>query len=328
MFTIPGIDHGPKLGRKVDLTFQGDWGQANFHRICSWLCQEVVDRCTQDSRISIVNGIGGADAALAIHEGKVDLAISTPVAFANMAVKGVGLFEGNAIPKLRALAALPQDDRMTFALDAKYGINTFEQLRASRQALRIGIGQRDGLNFIGYAGYELMAAHGITDEWMAERGGRFIERERPEQTIHDALQGAVDGVVQEAIMTPWWQDYAKSRKLSFISFEPEIISRFEKSHGWNGGTLKAGYFDGLDADVGVLDFSDFVLLVSEDMPDDLAYLLTWCLCETKGAIERQFQHLPQNRTPLSYPMDPVKMARTIIPLHPAAERCYRDLGHI
>ena len=48
------------------------------------------------------------------------------------------------------------------------------------------------------------------------------------------------------------------------------------------------------------------------MPDDVAHLIAWCLGETRGALERQYRHLPPNRSPVSYPLDPAKMARTPI----------------
>ena len=31
----------PRLDRPVTLAFRGDWGQANMHRICGWLAQEI-----------------------------------------------------------------------------------------------------------------------------------------------------------------------------------------------------------------------------------------------------------------------------------------------
>ncbi|WP_321911939.1 TAXI family TRAP transporter solute-binding subunit [Burkholderia cepacia] len=328
MFKIPGMDQGPRLDRKLNLTLQGDWGQANFHRICSWLAQEIADRCASGTKIAIVNGVGGADAPLAIQSGDVDLAISTPCAFSTMATKGVGPFASNPVESLRALAVLPQDDRMTFALDSKYGIRTFEQLRESRLPLKLGIGKRDNVNLIGFAGEKLFAAHGITDAWLQERGGRFVERERPEQCLADASQGVVDGLIQEAIMTDWWIDVMRSRNMNLIPFETAALQSLEEAYGWRPATIKAGYFDGLDADVTALDFSDFQLLVSADLPDDVAYLITWCLCETKETMERQYHRFPKDRTPMGYPLNPEKMLRSSVTLHPGAEKCYRDLGHL
>ena len=73
-----------------------------------------------------------------------------------------------------------------------------------------------------------------------------------------------------------------------------------------------------------LDFSDFLILVRDDMPDDVAHLLTWCLVEQRAWIERQYRHLPPHRSPLSYPLVPERMGRTTVPLHPGAHRYFAD----
>ena len=70
------------------------------------------------------------------------------------------------------------------------------------------------------------------------------------------------------------------------------------------------------------------LLCREDLDDDLAYLITWCMIRTRQALEAQYAMLPQERSPLVIPIDPVEMANTPIPLHPAAERAYRDVGAV
>ena len=52
-------DHA-RIQRRVDFRFMGDWGQANLHRICGWLMQELGDRCDPASKMSVWAGRGGA----------------------------------------------------------------------------------------------------------------------------------------------------------------------------------------------------------------------------------------------------------------------------
>jgi hypothetical protein len=68
----------PMLERPVTVTFQGDWGQANLHRVCGWLSQELGDRAPAGSRFGIWSGRGGADAIRALLAGDVDIAVMTP----------------------------------------------------------------------------------------------------------------------------------------------------------------------------------------------------------------------------------------------------------
>src|SRR5690606_2949880 len=122
MYFIAGMGRGPQVNRAVQLKFGGDWGQANFHRIASWLSQEIYDRTQHGSRFSIWNTSGGSDALRAVADGDLDFAISTPAYFATMAVKGLGPFRDRPLNNLAAVAVFPQNDRLVLAIDKKFGI--------------------------------------------------------------------------------------------------------------------------------------------------------------------------------------------------------------
>ena len=96
-----------RLDRPVSLRFMGDWGAINLTRICGWLAQEVWDRSPGDTRSLIYTGRGNTDNLRAVAQGEVDVAVVTPSTFANMAIEGIGLFEGEAYPYLRALGEVP-----------------------------------------------------------------------------------------------------------------------------------------------------------------------------------------------------------------------------
>jgi hypothetical protein len=75
-----------------------------------------------------------------------------------------------------------------------------------------------------------------------------------------------------------------------------------------------------------LDFSDFLVLTRRDLPDDIAYAAAWVFGETRDVLERQYRHLPPERSPITYPLDPHLMGHTPLPLHPGAARYYEALG--
>ena len=69
----------PRISRSLRLNFMGDWGQANFHRICGWLCQELCDRSGPKTRVAIWNTFGGGiDMPHAVFDGEMDLCLATP----------------------------------------------------------------------------------------------------------------------------------------------------------------------------------------------------------------------------------------------------------
>lgn len=326
MIDLPGQGQGPRIDRTLELRCMGDWGQANFHRILSWLSQEIYDRSGPGSVVWIRNGAGGADAVRAVQDGAVDLAISTPASFARMALAGLGPFAGQPATALRALAVLPQDDRLVFGVDRRFEITDIGQVAERRLPLRIAVGSQNGQNFIGLGAKAMLEASGLGADQLASWGGRLVEYERPEQCLAGMARGEADAIVQEAIMTPWWLDMLKARDLVLLPWSDAALAHVEHTLQLQRAELRAGYFPGQDTALDVLDFSDFQLMVHRDLPDDVAHLITWCLCNTSRVIERQFHGFPPDRTPMGYPLVPSKMARTTLPLHPGARRYYEAAG--
>ena len=322
------MDNAPHVSRSITLHFYGDWGQANLHRVCGWLAQEVGDRAGPHSRFAIWNGRGGTDAVRALGRGQVDVALATPAAFVTMALDGRGPYAGEAFPHLRALGSVPQTDRLVLAVNAEIGIRSFADLRERRVSLRIATSPDDGVNHIGLAVQRIMMLEGIPRATLEGWGGSYLEDERPLPCVSHVREGRAHAVFHEAIMTSWWQNLANSRELTFIPVDATVLDQLERECSWPRAVLPAGYFRGLDTPLQTLDFSDFLVMVRADLPEDVAYLITWCMSETRAALEAQYRHIPPERSPVSYPLDPAKMARTPIPLHPGAERYYSEHGHL
>lgn len=317
----------PRIERSITLQFVGDWGLANFHRICSWLCQEFCDRSGPRSRVGIWNPVdGGIDAARAVFDGQVDLAILTPAMALPAALEGRSIFSGAPMASLRALAVLPQRDRMVLALPRALGISSFAELRERKPAISIATGEDNGQNLIGYVAKRFMEAHGIDEAELESWGGSYIESARPDLSMFRFRDGIADAALQEAIMTPWWLDAVKARDAILIPAEAAALERLAQEHGWGAADIAADFFPGQPEPVRTLDFSDFVIVVRDDMPEDVAHLLTWCLVERRDAIERQYRHLAPERSPLTYPLDPAAMARPSLPLHAGARRYYETAG--
>jgi hypothetical protein len=223
---------------------------------------------------------------------------------------------------------VPQTDRLVLAIDAKKGIHSFAELCEQRVPLRISTSADDGVNHIGLAVQRIMALEGLPRATFESWGGSYVEAEHPLPCITRAREGLADAVFHEAIMTPWWQELANSRDLTFIPIDAPVLDQLEREYNWPRAVLPAGYFRGLDAPLETLDFSDFLVIVRADMPEDVAYLLAWCIGETRAALEAQYRHIPPERSPVTYPLDPAKMARTPIPLHPGAARYYSEYGYL
>ena len=262
-----------------------------------------------------------------VENGEAHLAIGTPAGLMKKALTGGALFP-KAMPHLRALGVLPQNDRMVLAIHPKYNIKTFEDLRRQKPALRIATSTNDGTNFIGYVASKYMEAHGISEATLGLWGSKYLTAQRPEQCTALVESGEADALLQEAIMSPWWRELIEPNKLVPLSAELQALESLEKSLGLRTNPLPEGFWNNLSHDLPALDFSDFVIFVRDDMPAEVAYVLTWCLVETRHMLEAQYKHIPPARSGLTYPLEPKKMAQTPIPLHTGAHDYYSKAGYV
>ncbi|KAK4494414.1 hypothetical protein PRZ48_014712 [Zasmidium cellare] len=321
----------PKITRALQLRFAGDWGQANFHRILSWLTQEFCDRAGRGSSTTIRSlPDGGVSSTKDLHLGHLDLCLITPSGHTPAALDGTGMFAAaGPAPSLRALAVLPQRDRMVMAVHPRYGVSTWADIHRVKPPMRLVTSTDDGTSTIGYLAMKYLEAHGLNREVLESWGGELIDGGyRPDTCVDKVVDGEADCLLQEAIMTPWWRNLVEGGVLTPISAEPAALERLERELGLGPATVRAGFWENIPQETLGMDFSDFAVIVREDMPDDVAGLLTWILVNTRNVLESQYSHIPSERSPLTWPLDPKAMARTHLPLHPAAKRFYEDAGLI
>lgn len=319
----------PRIERPLHLNFIGDWGQANFHRVCAWLTQELCDYAGRGSTVATKSlPDGGLSAMRDVYEGKADLCIVTPSAHMRTALIGGGMFsQTGPMPSLRALGTLPQRDRMMLAVDPKYGVNSWEDIRREKPPLRIVTSTDDGSCFIGYLAIKFLEAHGLTRELLESWGGEIVDGGyRPDQCTDKVLSGEADCLLHEAIMTPWWRNLIESGRLVPIPAKDSALAKLHAEQGLGPAVIRGGFWKSVPEQIVAMDFADFTLVVSEDMPDDVASLLSWIFINTRLVLETQYTHIPAERSPLTWPLDPKAMADTHVPLHPAAKKFYQQAG--
>jgi len=209
----------PKLDRSLTLHFRGDWGRANLHRALGWLGYELLTLAGPQTRFAIWNGRGGYDNVAAVGHGEVDLALATPASFMPMAIGGKGPCGHETFPHIRALGHVPQHDRLVVALRRDLGIRSFAELREKRPGLRITLGPDDGVSFMGVGAQLLLAAHGLPRAELERWGCSFIEYEEPHLCTSAMRDGKADMIVQEAIMTDYWQELADKTNRTCVPSE-------------------------------------------------------------------------------------------------------------
>jgi uncharacterized protein len=315
-----------RLDRAITLNMMGDWGTANLHRICGWISAELWRRSRTGSRFATWAGRGGTDAIEAVLDGMVDTALFVPAGFAATVFRRLGICNRPDVGRLRALGTLPQDDRLVLAVDAALGIETFADLRRKRPRFRLVTGLDDGVNMTGFAAHRVLETARVGRSTIEAWGGAVLTGEAPWDTIPLATRGEADAVLFEAVMTPYWRELLAKRKMNFLPFEDEVLSALESRYAWRRATVPKERFTGLAAAFEALDFSDFLLICRDDLADDIGYVIAALLCETPQILEAQYRHLRPQDSPVTYPLEPRKIARAPIPHHEGARRYYAEHG--
>ncbi|MFB8281143.1 TAXI family TRAP transporter solute-binding subunit [Nocardia colli] len=315
----------PRIERDITLQFRADWGQANMTRICGWLAQEIGDRSGAGSRFATWAGRGGRDQTDALLTGEVDITVMTPAPAVRLVFDGSGPIGVVPQPKLRALGSITHRDRLIVAVDSSLAAQTVTDLAEVADRLIIATCPADGINTVGLAAHHGLRLAGADPESLLAKGARFAYWERPFPALHAFTTGAANVLINEAIMMPAWQHIADRRPVRYLDWGNTVFDGFAEL-GWGAATVPAGYLPGLETELRTLDFADLVVLCRDDLPDDIAYLTTWCMVQQRTALEAQYRHMDPDHTPVGYPLDPAAMATTPVPLHPAARRAYADLA--
>ena len=222
-----------RLDRPITLHLMGDWGIANLHRICGWVSAELWRRSPGGSKFARWAGRGGTDAITSVLDGDAGgRLLFVPAGFARTIFEGRGICARADVGRLRALGTLPQDDRLVFAIDARYGIHDFATLRAKCPPLRYSTAWDDGVNMTGFAAYRMLEALGIPPVTIEFWGGKLLLGEGPWDVIPRVTSGEADAVLFEAVMTPYWRDMCAARPVHFLPFEDAALDEVESKFAW------------------------------------------------------------------------------------------------
>ena len=260
----------------------------------------------------------GLNGAKLVANGKLDLVWINPSIIPSMAVRGVGPFRRKH--PLRALAVFPSWDRLVIAVSPKLGVRTMEELIEKKPKMNISIAVNDCVDFAIKA---LLKAHGIKQQDFVDWGGTVDEVVRPSNPHRreGIVSGDLDMVIDEGMDS--WGDVAVEHGMVFLPFSEGVLEKMEK-YGFQRAQLEGGRLAGIKEPTTVLDFSGWPIIVHEKFPADLAYHIAAVLDRIREEIPFDAPHTPSMKSLCTNteagPLD--------FPLHPGAERYYREKGYL
>ena len=285
----------------------------------------MTTRSQHEKGVSLSFAADGFRELRAVAQGKISLAWINPSVAATMAFKGKGAFR-RPLP-LRTIGVFPSYDVMGFAVHQSTGITSLAQIRKERIPLQLSTGKVTAA-FLAhhptmFTVHAVMKAAGFTPADIRKWGGKIQSVSRPSHPDRRAAieNGTVNAVFDEGIKS--WGQTAVDHGFRYLAVDGEIMKRMV-ALGYRSSVVPKSRFRGMLEDVKTVDFSGWPMVVHAGMPDDVAY----ALCE---AIEARKDLMPTDNY---RPLDPAQLcandeeAPCDVPLHPGAERFYREKGYL
>ncbi len=282
----------------------------------------TVRKETSESPGVSLQAYDGPSAIDQIARGELQMAIINPSTILNLAVLGTGPFK-EPIP-LRAITVIPDYDQMGFAVAESTGIQSLEEIRERRFPLRVSLrGRKDHALHI--MTDEVLGAVGFSlDDIVAWGGEVHYDGGIPTPThrVGAVERGERDAIFDEAIVV--WADRAAEIGMRFLPLDEPLLGKLE-AIGFRRGTIEKSLYPKLPSDVLTLDFSGFPLYTIASVSDDV-------VAGVCAALQARSDRIPWEGGDGPLPLE--RMCRDTvdgplgIPLHPAAERFWRERGYL
>jgi TRAP-type uncharacterized transport system substrate-binding protein len=256
-----------------------------------------------------------------VVSGKVQVAIMNPVDPLTLAYRGTGPF--NKPLPLRVVTVIPSEDQIAFAVSERTGVTSLDEIRERRVPLRVSLRKQPGHSTHFYIKHILNAAGFSLDDIKSWGGEIRYDAAIPQASERlDAIErGEIDAVFDEAINR--WIYKALDHGIYPLSLDGTLLARLEEM-GFRRAVIPKADYPKVPADVVSLDFSGWAVFTHANAPDDFITAFCRALETRKDRIPWQGEGpLPLERMCRNTPDTPL-----VIPLHPAAERFWRDCGYL
>lgn len=237
-----------------------------------------------------------------MDNGEVQIALANagPIYFA---YNGTGIFD----KKYEILAMFNMyPSTLQFIALKDSGINSVKDFKGKR----VCVGPPGGNTY--EVTYDMMDHVGLTKDDITESYLTFIE----------GVQAMKDGLIDVLVVlagapSPAAVDISSTRDIKIVPVEKEILDNLEPYY--RPGKIDAGTYKGVDEDVPSV-FVWNVIFCSDDFDEDLAYQLTKLWYENKDYLV--------NVHPILRYMDVNVATEVPIPMHPGAEKYFKEVGVI
>jgi TRAP-type uncharacterized transport system substrate-binding protein len=261
---------------------------------------------------------GGTGNPPLVSTGRADAAFGMAVV-GNWALQGEHAFD-QPLENLRALVGgWDQYFLVPMARGTGFDPDMTGFFESVRPQANVTLLQRGSVGAFG--GEQMLDIAGAGEEPLAANGGSY------EFGTFDMVKtrfagGTGDVFIQVGTVGhPGITEIAQQTPSTFLQPSEEILSAMNTQYGWEPASLPAGTFPGQDADV-TLPSTTTTLFASTEMSDDVAYTIVKTICDNVERLQTAHQALSE----FSCENGAWEEEVNGLPLHPGAERYYREQG--
>ena len=275
---------------------------------------ECINKSYPNSVVTIVPGNNGTNVPR-INNNEADIAMSDNV-FTSAGAAGEAPYD-KKMDNLASLAVM-QPQVFQIVANSNLGIDSFDQIIKNKMKVRISLGLAGGA--WPYFFEKLLAEYGLTIDDMSNWGCEILY-----QGIGDSCQmlsdDRIDVIVAAVFVpTPNIQELSKNKDIVLLKLEPEMINNLCEKYGYFNSDIKTEYYDFLDEDIPSL-HTNSILIVPKNSSDENVYKITKSIVENLDylkTVHSSFADISEEK--LVEDLD--------YPLHPGAEKYYREKGII
>jgi TRAP-type uncharacterized transport system substrate-binding protein len=264
---------------------------------------------------------GAAVLAEAVCRGDVELAFVNPSAMLTQAYRGVGIFD-KPLP-VRIVACYPSWDRAVCVVHPRTGITSLAQIKEKKIPLKLSL-REEVDHSTRVLTDQLFSLYGFSLADLESWGATFQYVGPPGdmRRIRAMEAGEIDAILDEGISHNEWFERSLAAGWQTVEIEPEIRKQLGEL-GWRTVVIPKGRYPHLDHDYTCLDFGGWPMYTRADLPDDDAYTMVAALADRVDEVPWEDGFLGIGQTGQETDATPLD-----VPLHPGAERWYREHGHI
>ena len=203
----------------------------------------------------------------------------------------------------------------------KYNVSTIEEIFEQKLPLRIGCSAKGSMDAEG--AYLLLEYFGVTEDDLKSWGGS-ITNQGGDANADAISDGQIDFYIDHtSSASSTMAQIATSVDVTFLQWGDDLCSWFVSEKGFDLITIPANSFKGQDKELTLPGTPDCVFC-KESLSEDVVYAITKSLSENRDALVAEYNSLSPWEPETAWE----EMKRGGCPLHPGAEKYYKEAGYM